>query len=67
MSFWPLTPDREMKNGSGQLDSPGPDMGNGVCASTPETVYLAGEYSDVIAFDSQLLPGDRNQNVFWHG
>lgn len=46
------------------VGSPGTDMGNGVCASTPETVYLAGEYSDVIAFDSQLLPGDSNQNAF---
>jgi len=42
----------------------GPDMGNGVCASTPGMVYLAGEYSDVTAFDSELLPADGGQNMF---
>ncbi|MCK4746149.1 MAG: hypothetical protein KAT15_03900, partial [Bacteroidales bacterium] len=44
--------------------SEGIDMGNGVCASTPGTVYLAGEYDDFTAFDSDLLPADGNQNMF---
>jgi len=42
----------------------GIDMGNGVCAATPEIVYLAGEYMDITAFDSNILPGDGNQNMF---
>ena len=42
----------------------GIDMGNGVCASTPETIYLAGEYGDLIAFDSNILPDNSNQNMF---
>ena len=44
--------------------STGSDIGHGVCASTPEIVYLAGEYKEVAAFDADILPGDGNQNMF---
>jgi gliding motility-associated-like protein len=44
--------------------STGRDEGNSVCAMTPGAVYLAGEYTDFIAFDSKALPADSGENMF---